>query len=392
MPYDEVITGLPLIKVKNVETHSHIYIDCEDISEHYCPYCGSFSLRKKDCFHRNIKSISISLKPSIMRIKTIKYRCKDCGKYFNSTPQGVLKHQQTSEPLKREVFHRHCQGVSKKSLSLDLKVSDSSVERWFNHGYNRKNLERKNSQCPLVLGIDEHHFSKKQGYATTFCNLSKHKIFDVVLGRSEQDLLPYLNRLKGKDKVKIVVMDLSSNYRSIAKKYFPNAMIVSDRFHVVRLVLHSFIKTAQLIDPNLKKRTGFSKLLRLKKSNLNDLQRIKLQEYFITQPQIEVIYQVTQELCDLLNQKHKTKKECKNNYIPKFLKFIEMLQKSGFELFRKLGKTLEDWAEPIVRMFRFTKSNGITEGFHRKMKLIQRQAYGFRNFENYRTRIRILCG
>ncbi|WP_083502793.1 transposase [Legionella cincinnatiensis] len=34
---------------------------------------------------------------------------------------------------------------------------------------------------------------------------------------------------------------------------------------------------------------------------------------------------------------------------------------------------------------------GITEGFHRKMKLIQRRAYGFRNFENYRTRVRVLC-
>lgn len=33
----------------------------------------------------------------------------------------------------------------------------------------------------------------------------------------------------------------------------------------------------------------------------------------------------------------------------------------------------------------------ITEGFHRKMKLIQRRAYGFRNFENYRLRIRVLC-
>ncbi|XBY99322.1 transposase [Legionella pneumophila] len=32
--------------------------------------------------------------------------------------------------------------------------------------------------------------------------------------------------------------------------------------------------------------------------------------------------------------------------------------------------------------------NGITEDFHRKMKLIQRRAYGFRNFENYRTRVK----
>ena len=38
-------------------------------------------------------------------------------------------------------------------------------------------------------------------------------------------------------------------------------------------------------------------------------------------------------------------------------------------------------------MWRFTKNNGITEGFHRKMKLIQRRAYGFRNFQNYRLRV-----
>jgi hypothetical protein len=49
------------------------------------------------------------------------------------------------------------------------------------------------------------------------------------------------------------------------------------------------------------------------------------------------------------------------------------------------------WREEIARMWRFTKSNGITEGFHRKMKLIQRRAYGFRNFENYRLRVRVLC-
>ncbi|HAT9261294.1 MULTISPECIES: transposase, partial [Legionella] len=28
---------------------------------------------------------------------------------------------------------------------------------------------------------------------------------------------------------------------------------------------------------------------------------------------------------------------------------------------------------------------------HRKMKLIQRRAYGFRNFENYRLRVKVLC-
>ena len=38
------------------------------------------------------------------------------------------------------------------------------------------------------------------------------------------------------------------------------------------------------------------------------------------------------------------------------------------ETFKKLGRTIRQWFEPIIRMWRFTKSNGITEGFHRKMK------------------------
>jgi hypothetical protein len=39
-----------------------------------------------------------------------------------------------------------------------------------------------------------------------------------------------------------------------------------------------------------------------------------------------------------------------------------------------------------------TRNNGITEGFHNKMELINRQAYGFRNFENYRLRVKAFCG
>ena len=51
----------------------------------------------------------------------------------------------------------------------------------------------------------------------------------------------------------------------------------------------------------------------------------------------------------------------------------------------------QSWLEPIVRMWRFSKSNGITEGFH-TMEMLSRRAYGFRNFENYRLRVLVHCG
>ena len=41
-------------------------------------------------------------------------------------------------------------------------------------------------------------------------------------------------------------------------------------------------------------------------------------------------------------------------------------------------------------MWRFTRNNAITEGFHTKWRVLQRQAYGFRNFNSYRLRVRVL--
>jgi transposase len=72
-----------------------------------------------------------------------------------------------------------------------------------------------NRPCPRVLGIDEHFFTRKNGYATTFEDLKGHRVFDVKLGRSEPSLRSYLRSIEERDKVQVVVMDLSETYRSI---------------------------------------------------------------------------------------------------------------------------------------------------------------------------------
>ena len=184
------------------------------------------------------------------------------------------------------------------------------------------------------MGIDEHFFTRKEGYATTLMDLKNHKVFDVVLGRSEASLRAYLKRLQGRDRVQVVVMDLSETYRSIIQKYFPNARIVADRFHVVRLLNHHFLKVWRMLDPDGRKNRGLLSLVRRHEENLKPEQVPKLQNYLNQTPGLE----------------------------------------------------------PIVRMWRFTKNNGITEGFHTKMEMISRRAYGFRNFKNYRLRVIALCG
>jgi len=77
--------------------------------------------------------------------------------------------------------------------------------------------------------------------------------------------------------------------------------------------------------------------------------------------------------------------------VPRFLRAVYQLRQAGLAHLVQLGETLAAWSQEIVAMWRFTRNNGITGGLHNKMELIGRQAYGFRNFENYRLRVKPLC-
>lgn len=70
---------------------------------------------------------------------------------------------------------------------------------------------------------------------------------------------------------------------------------------------------------------------------------------------------------------------------------MEQLKTCGSAPLITLGETLERWQEEIVRMWRFSKTNSITEGLHNKMEEILRRAYGMRNFENFRLGVREYC-
>jgi transposase len=213
----------------------------------------------------------------------------------------------------------------------------------------------------------------------------------VVLGRSEAALEAYFQKLKGKEQVKVVCMDLASGYRAMVKKHFPKALIVADRFHVIRLINHHFLALWRQLDPGGARNRGLLSLLRRHSCNLSPQQREKLAAYLALQPALQAVYEFKQSLCYLLLHKHRTAKQCRQ-LAPRLLDAIQQLRSSEFEPLNTLGDTLNSWSEEIARMWRFTRNNGITEGFHTKMELISRQAYGFRNFHNYRMRVKVLCG
>jgi transposase len=288
------------------------------------------------------------------------------------------------------VFQQHLDGINRSCLGRRKGIGAATVQRYFLRRLQRRARQDHAPLCPKVLGIDEHFFTRRKGYATTFCDLKNHRIYDVTLGRSEAALESYFLRLEGKEQVRIVCMDLAAVYRSIVKRHFPKAVIVADRFHVIRLVNYHFLACWREIDPVGSKNRGLVSLMRRHRHNLKPEQQLRLSAYLAERPALDPIYRFKQRLCYLLLKKHKTKRQCQK-LIPRFLRAVYELRHSKLAQLVTLGDTLHCWSEEIARMWRFTRSNGITEGFHNKMETISRQAYGFRNFENYRQRVQVLC-
>ena len=56
------------------------------------------------------------------------------------------------------------------------------------------------------------------------------------------------------------------------------------------------------------------------------------------------------------------------------------------EYFPKSYQTIVRWLDEILAYFDHRTTQGVVEGINNKLKLIKREAYGFRNFQNFKVR------
>jgi transposase len=387
----EILLNLPHYQITWAERRQgELHLGVRYTGPVVCAFCEGKRLHRRECYQRSVRHEDLGQRACRLILEGRKFRCLDCGREFRQRFPGILKGQRVTEAFRAMIYTLHRDGISRSRLGRREKIGAATVERYFQYGLQRQFAEQHPRQCPIVLGIDEHFFTRRKGFATTLCDLRHHKIYDVVLGRSEASLAAYFQRLEGRAAVKVVCMDLSVTYRALVRRYFPNARIVADRFHVIRLINHHFLACWRDLDPVASKHRGLVSLMRRHRHNLKPEQRVKLQQYLAAYPALETIYRFKQKLCYLLLRKHRTKNQC-SQLAPRLLAQIEHLCHCGLAPLVQLGETLRSWQDEIACMWRFTKNNGITEGFHNKMETLSRQAYGFRNFENYRRRVKILC-
>jgi transposase len=387
----EIILGLPDYEITGIDREGkQIRIQARYKGRIACPEWDGQRLRLKDTYLRIVRHEIWGARHVSIELRCHKWRCGDCHRYFRQRLPGILPWQHAIEAFRRQIFELHWDGINRSRLGRRENISPATVERHFQHF---SAVARRNEAMPFA-----HAFSASMSTsfpAATAMPLRsviwpKHKVYDVVLGRSEVSLASYLHKLKGKEKVRVVCMDLSLSYRALVAKHFPNALIVTDRFHVIRLLFQQFQAVWRRIDPVGSNNRGLISLLRRHAANLNPEQSRKLATYFEKHLALAVLYEFRERLCRLLLLRRQTAKACRH-LAPVLLNLLDQLRDSGFAELQSLGQTLHSWREEVARMWRFTRNNGITEGFHTKMEVLQRQAYGFRNFKNYRLRVVVMC-
>lgn len=247
------------------------------------------------------------------------------------------------------------------------------------------------------LGIDEISLLKGQkDYITVLVDLDKNELIEMVKSRKHKDIKVELKSWGEEvlSQIKEVSIDMSGSYRGLIKKVLPNADIVADRFHVMKLV-NDELNRARNIEkraisklkdtPKKKKLENIfknSKYALLKpEENLTEKQKIKLEEIKKAFPGLAKMHQQKESFRIIFNDG--------KNWTDGVFKLLNWLKEAKTTFHDSTG-TIVRWFGEICNYFESRTTSGAVEGINNRLKLIKRSGYGFRNFDNFRLRC-LIC-
>lgn len=243
----------------------------------------------------------------------------------------------------------------------------------------------------------------------------KGSLVAMIKGTKSEDVLYYLNLLPRslRLKVKEITIDLSPTMKIIAKRAFPNAIIVSDRFHVQKLMNEAISDLRvdyrwQAIDQEnaemaLAKEVGRkfvphtfdngdtrrqllarSRHIVMKhRSKWTDSQRQRAEILFEEYPEIKEAYGVLMALTKIYNQRI----DDKGIALTKLAHWYESVERLNCKFFNSVIATMQNNYETIVNYFENRSTNASAESFNAKVKAFRAQFRGVRDIRFFIFRL-----
>lgn len=347
-----------------------------------CPCCGMLTDTIHDYRIQTVKDSPIQGKTVHWQYRKRRYRCTNCGKRFYEKNWLLPKWHRLTNRLALQVIQRLQEKVSRKDLSKEFNVSESTVCRWMN----LTECGRPND-LPNVVSIDE--FKGNVDGEKFQCILTaptEKRVLDILPDCKERHIYEYLQRFKNRDQVQFFVSDMRKEYIAMAKHLFPNAKIVIDKFHVVRYCTWAVENVRKRVQKGLHpdERKYFKRsrtLLLLRKDKLKDNGKEAVIRMLRFHKDLANAY--------LLKEKFYAFMTSENSLAARERLHALILFAAAANLpeFEPLLSVLRNWTQYILNAFDCEYTNGFTEGCNNKIKVLKRIAFGYRNFANFRQRI-----
>ena len=369
-------------KVVHAYFYVKVFIETKP-SPQTCPCCGSITKRIHDYRIQTIKDLPFQTKHCFLVLRKRRYVCS-CGKKFYENYSFLPRYLQRTNRLTAfiaDCFHEQ-QNIT--TIARRANVSTATVNRVLD------TIHFPKMMLPEVLSIDE--FKGNAGNEKYQCILvdpAKHRVLDILPGRNQQCLTQYFYSFPKMDrlKVKFFVCDMWQPYVDMAQIYFPNAKIIIDKYHFIRQVGWAIEAVRKRLQKSMPKklRKYFKHSRRLILTRYHRLSNEKKRE-------CDLMLLYNDDLRKAHYLKEKFYEICQNPKYSEqrtdFWDWIKEAESSGIPEFEKCAKTYRNWSKYILNAYKYSNiSNGPTEGFNNKIKVLKRTSYGIRNFEHFRTRI-----
>ena len=387
----EALLGLPEFRViAQVFGPQQLEVHLQRREDHLvCPRCQACCSHVKESRPRCLRDLPILEHPVMLRLHMRRFQCADCHHRPWETNATFGERVQWTERLYHQVRQEFLRGCPCKELARRYGLSERTVFRW-TFEKSRGGRPRKLGRA---MGIDEYARRKGHRYNTLIVDLDTGQPIATFQGRRADEVIAWFKSRPQDElaRVEVVVLDMSKPFFSAVKAVFGDKVHVIDRFHVVQQAVSALDEVLRSVQKQLEPEEAKA-LKKLRKRWLKSADQLNVDELIARYewrrrfPALRETIDWVQDLRKWFDRKYdKPAREA-------FCKLIERASQSAQESLQRVAGTLNRWFEPIVRYMRHRYTNGMTEGFNNKIKLIQRMAYGLRNEHNRRKRILAWCG
>lgn len=352
-----------------------------------CPKCATPSSVVYDHRIVKVRDAPVRGQAIILKLKKRRFFCKTCRKPFTEPISGIGKGHRTTQRFRRGVLWAAENYSDLKRVRKDFRCSSGFIYKVVFEQLHLNVKAKINYPWPTSIGIDEHFFTRRRGraeFATVFTDHKNRRLREVAFGKTKGELLYQVQSIPGREHVRNVTLDMSDSYRSFVKEFFPNAEMIADKFHVLRLLTPAINKARVQITGD-KRKMPLRWLLLKPRHKLKYFERDAVDRWLIDYPDLKELYWAREALFTFYRTKGLERAS------KALTRLTDHLAHSKIKAIRKLRKTLMNWREEILNYFKTGLTNARTEGFNNVAKLVQKRAYGYKSFENYRLRLLNAC-